>query len=319
MDNDKTVHVCKICKSNDIDAINVKSKTYSKTYFYCNNCNFAWLDEKDYVSEADEKQRYIKHKNSMDDEGYVKMLNDFLEYSLKFVNNSNINTKINAKINTKPKLRALDFGCGHTPVLAELMKKRGISTKIYDPHFYTDGSIVKEINIVKEASISKGCSVQLVSFAANQSHRSATYGWQTLHNNNLSNGAHWPIGDKLNRAAKGVNPKFNLITATEVIEHAKDPHKLFKQLSDLLEEKGILAIMTLFTPKDTPQKESIKKENQKENPTESLKNLFKSWWYITDETHVCFYYVESIKILAEKYRLSVIATDNKRAIILKKI
>jgi hypothetical protein len=55
-------------------------------------------------------------------------------------------------------------------------------------------------------------SVEPVSFAANQSQRSAAYGWQTLHNNNLSNGAHWPIGDRFNRIDTNIKIKDTEVT-----------------------------------------------------------------------------------------------------------
>jgi len=78
--------------------------------------------------------------------------------------------------------------------------------------------------------------------------------------------------------------KYDFITLTEVAEHLYNPAKEFDRIIPLLKQDGFLAIMTSRT--DTIQE-------------------FEHWYYIKDQTHVCFYADASIKYLAKKYHLQV--------------
>ena len=87
---------------------------------------------------------------------------------------------------------------------------------------------------------------------------------------------------------------YDLITCTEVIEHLKDPRPYFKLFADLLEEDGLLAMMTLFHPKDDP--------------------TFLNWHYIRDRSHISFYTPKTLAFLAWQVGLKVIHTNHKRHI-----
>jgi hypothetical protein len=205
---------CKICSS-EVNKIEIEGKIY----YRCNNCEFIFLDKKDTVSAEKEKKRYLKHENSLENKGYVKMLNDFIE---KIPNKDRIIT-------------ALDFGSGPNPVLAHLLKEKGINADIYDIYFA-------------------------------------------------------PPEDYKNK-------KYDLITATEVVEHLKEPLGILKELVKHLNKNGILAVMT-----------SLHKNNEEE---------FKKWQYRMDETHISFYSEKTIKYLAEILELEVLMIE-KNIIILKK-
>jgi len=105
---------CKIC-SDKTDLILIKDKTYH----ICEKCGFISLDKKHLLSEKDEKQRYLKHENSLKNKGYVDFLNNFIE---------------KAVIPKKPKT-ILDFGSGPNPILKELLIKKGFEVSTYDYYF----------------------------------------------------------------------------------------------------------------------------------------------------------------------------------------
>jgi hypothetical protein len=89
-----------------------------------------------------------------------------------------------------------------------------------------------------------------------------------------------------------VGKKYNLITSTEVVEHLKNPLPTFQLLKELLEEDGILGIMTWFHKNDATH--------------------FKNWHYMRDETHISFYTPKTMAYIADCVGLQVIYSDNYR-------
>ena len=93
--------------------------------------------------------------------------------------------------------------------------------------------------------------------------------------------------------------KYELITSTEVVEHFFDPLVEFAHLSNLLEQGGYLVITTL------------------------LRNMsitdFTDWWYRRDATHVSFYTLKTLEIIALRFDLKIIKTNNKNIIVFQKI
>jgi hypothetical protein len=106
---------CKICLS-ETERTDVKGKIY----YHCKKCSFIFLDDKFIVSSEKEKQRYLKHQNSIENEGYIAMFEDF------------INKILQQKKDVKT---ALDFGSGPNAVLKLLLEKEGIKTDAYDVYF----------------------------------------------------------------------------------------------------------------------------------------------------------------------------------------
>ncbi|MDQ3516309.1 MAG: class I SAM-dependent methyltransferase [Gemmatimonadota bacterium] len=62
--------------------------------------------------------------------------------------------------------------------------------------------------------------------------------------------------------------RYDYVTASEVVEHARSPATMFATLRELLVPGGLLGVMTRFRPGD---------------------GSFGDWWYRRDPTHVCFY------------------------------
>ncbi len=73
------------------------------------------------MNEEEEYKHYAKHNNSIENEGYVAMFQDFLD-----------KTVLKDKTGTKS---VLEFGSGPGPVLSELLKREGFEVDIYDKFF----------------------------------------------------------------------------------------------------------------------------------------------------------------------------------------
>lgn len=108
---------CKIC-SNKTHSFEVKQNI---KYYYCYNCDFISIDESKIPAPEKEKERYLEHNNGPDQEGYIQMFKRFIkEYITPHKN----------RIST-----TLDYGCGHSPILASLLKEQGFNVDIYDLYF----------------------------------------------------------------------------------------------------------------------------------------------------------------------------------------
>lgn len=68
--------------------------------------------------------------------------------------------------------------------------------------------------------------------------------------------------------------RYDYVTCSEVVEHARNPAKMFATLQSLLRPGGLLGVMTRFIPDDEP---------------------FASWWYRRDPTHVSFYSLATMR------------------------
>lgn len=210
--------VCKICSANTSV---ITDDQFDLLYYSCGRCGFIFTDDKSYLTAEKEREHYLKHDNSFESEGYVHMFREFIKTAIEPFNNIG---------------RALDFGCGHGPVLAELLREKGIRTDIYDKYFADDGS-----------------------FRNNQ---------------------------------------YDLITATEVVEHLNDPIDTLKLLVGCLSTKGILAIMTRFHP-----------END---------DIFKDWWYRRDDTHISFYSPRTFHHIAKTFNMKLLLVDDKNIVVMQK-
>jgi len=105
---------CKIC-SNEVGSF--KDNELKKIFYYCQNCESIFLDSSFYVDNIDEKKQYDHHNNSLENKGYIKMFENFLDYFWSGSKN------------------VLDFGSGPTPVLATLMKKRTLHVDHFDKFY----------------------------------------------------------------------------------------------------------------------------------------------------------------------------------------
>lgn len=108
---------CIIC---DCDTTMFDDPPRQKQYHYCQNCDCINLDTAYYLSLEKENSLYNNHQNSLENQGYVQMFEDFLDY---FWNDLTCKDK------------SLDFGSGPTPVLSQLLQKRGVHVDYYDKFY----------------------------------------------------------------------------------------------------------------------------------------------------------------------------------------
>jgi hypothetical protein len=112
------MYLCKICQASTSSIKDVKKEL---TYYRCSPCGFVFLDDKYMVNAIDEKSKYDQHNNSLENEGYVQMFEDFLDLSIG---------SYSEKIKT-----VLEFGSGPAPVLSKLLERRGFEVDIYDLYY----------------------------------------------------------------------------------------------------------------------------------------------------------------------------------------
>lgn len=122
---------CIVCKSELVSSFITKDR---KTYWQCSHCSVKFLDQAFFIDEDTEKGRYLEHHNEIGDPAYLKFL-----------------SKLSEPLMAKLKLddRGLDFGCGHGPALAEMLKAKGYDIDLYDPFFYPNKEIFsKKYNFI---------------------------------------------------------------------------------------------------------------------------------------------------------------------------
>ncbi len=112
---------CKICQGM---TSKMEDQKKSLCYYRCHHCGFIYLDDVHLIDEPSEKKHYEQHNNSFESLGYVKMFEDFIDVAV-----------VPYEKNIK---RVMDFGCGRGPVLAELLRRRGMEVDKYDLYFYPE-------------------------------------------------------------------------------------------------------------------------------------------------------------------------------------
>ena len=213
------MYLCKIC-NNRVKEIEDKKKSFC--YYRCLSCGFISLDDAQRVDKKREKKQYDQHNNSLENEGYVQMFEEFIDLCIAPYL-ENIQT-------------ALDFGSGPTPVFSELLKRRGLEVDIYDL-FYAPEKVYK-------------------------------------------------------------NRSYDLITSTEVFEHLSKPLEILELLTQHLNPKGYIVLMTKFPPKED--------------------NAFLNWWYRRDPTHISFFTPKSFEIMSKKVGLKLLKTMNNNITVFQK-
>lgn len=88
--------------------------------------------------------------------------------------------------------------------------------------------------------------------------------------------------------------QYDLITATEVIEHLAHPLPYFHAFKAMLKNEGLLAVMTLLHPNDEA--------------------AFRHWHYMRDETHLSFYTLKTFEQIARQVGLRIVYTNRTRYI-----
>ena len=112
---------CIICGSSNLELLDIQDK-----YYHCNDCEVIFIDPEEIVEADEEKERYEGHDNNHQNEGYVRMFENFIDEVIDpYINLEEIND-------------VLEFGCGPGPVLADLLEDRNLSVDLYDPYFFPE-------------------------------------------------------------------------------------------------------------------------------------------------------------------------------------
>ncbi|MBT3351450.1 MAG: class I SAM-dependent methyltransferase [Nitrospinaceae bacterium] len=96
-------------------------KADGREYLHCPVCRLIFVPEQYWPSPEAERARYDQHQNSPGDKGYLA----FLE---------TIATPLGQRLS--PASFGLDYGCGPSPVLCEIIEKKGHTIDRYDPHYF---------------------------------------------------------------------------------------------------------------------------------------------------------------------------------------
>jgi hypothetical protein len=118
--------LCNICGS---EAVKSFLTSDQKTYWSCSCCGGKFLDKDFLLNSNDEKERYLEHNNEINDPEYRSFLSKLV---------------IPLKEKILPSSKGLDFGCGHGPALADMLKEDGFEVLLYDPFFYPDTNVLSQ-------------------------------------------------------------------------------------------------------------------------------------------------------------------------------
>jgi len=91
--------------------------------YHCTHCAVIFKDPKIHENFTTQKQRYDLHENSADDAGYRNYFQQFLDFVLPQM---------------KTPVTALDFGCGRSTLLCDMLAEQGIASEAYDPIYHPD-------------------------------------------------------------------------------------------------------------------------------------------------------------------------------------
>lgn len=112
---------CKICDHATTGFSNPRLK---KEYTLCSHCELISVEKAFIVSNESEKAQYDNHHNSLENLGYVQMFENFLDFFWDEL--------------TCKDISCLDFGSGPTPVLGELIQRRGAKVDCYDKFYQSE-------------------------------------------------------------------------------------------------------------------------------------------------------------------------------------
>jgi hypothetical protein len=114
---------CPLCGTDITSGIEVDKTRYAR----CGECDLISLDPSRRPLPLDEVVRYTKHRNTAGDDGYRRFLSRLSDH---------VGVRLGAGA------RGLDFGCGPSTVLADMLAEAGYRTARYDPVFEPHGDLL---------------------------------------------------------------------------------------------------------------------------------------------------------------------------------
>lgn len=116
--------ICIVCESQS----RVYTKDTERSYFECQTCHLVFVPRNELISYEQEKARYDHHKNVESDSHYISYLGKIADGIFPHV---------------QPGSHGLDFGCGRTKLLEEILNKKGVNVKSYDLYYYPESLHLK--------------------------------------------------------------------------------------------------------------------------------------------------------------------------------
>ena len=99
------------------------------TFYECNTCKGIFRDRNQFLKLNDERARYLTHISSINDSGYYKFVTPIIKEVKNYFSKGHT---------------GLDYGCGHTPVLSEHLKREHYKMAVYDAVFFNEASVLKK-------------------------------------------------------------------------------------------------------------------------------------------------------------------------------
>lgn len=114
---------CSLCGNKTIFFIEHKERSFHK----CNHCGCILLDAKHYLVFNDEKHRYDKHSDNIEDKGYQQFVSPIIDA---------------VTANYIPTNKGLDYGCGKTAIIETLLQRKQYNIVGYDPIYFPDQELL---------------------------------------------------------------------------------------------------------------------------------------------------------------------------------
>jgi len=90
----------------------------ARDFFACPDCDLISVPRAQHLSNDDQRKRYALHHNTLDNAGYVAMLERFIDRLGRHLT---------------PPARVLDYGCGVNRILVQLLERKEYRAAGYDP------------------------------------------------------------------------------------------------------------------------------------------------------------------------------------------
>lgn len=114
---------CSLCNCGTTFFIEYKDRSFYK----CTHCGSILLDTSHYLEFNNEKERYDKHSDDIENEGYQQFVNPILEA---------------VKLTFSETDHGLDYGCGKTAIIENLLKRKQYSIVGYDPIYFSNQEVL---------------------------------------------------------------------------------------------------------------------------------------------------------------------------------
>lgn len=126
---------CKICNQ---ETYKLYDKQFKIDYHRCQTCGFIYEDPIFHNSYKDEHEEYLRHNNSIEDEGYVNMFLRFIDAFTPYISGKEV----------------LEYGSGPEPVFSEVLRRNGYCVTSYDPYFLPDeGYLKKKYDLITSTEV----------------------------------------------------------------------------------------------------------------------------------------------------------------------